>query len=390
MRAWLAVALALLALVVLVPVASAAPVPTVTPAPPVTPSPPPVVTPVPATGRTYGPAINTDTLAEAAIGEAAAQSVAVRFRAEQSSALASIRIYDMGSTQPGYGAGTGGTIQLTVQTDNGAKPSGTVLATQNYTPTDAPGHLIPFSAPATLTAGMTYYVVFTNIDANPSANWTSIDNLYVYAQSYDPIQPKWPDNTFTLLNKRGTGSWAVYSHYTPIIDLAYANGQHQGNGYMEVNVNAPGWHATSGDAQIRETFTPKATIVVTGAHVRVRRVSGSDPLALTLETAAGAVLAAGTVPAASIAQSSPGGDNGGAVWAKITFRPLTLTAGQAYNLRVSTANTSTYATHGIRKGSDYGYSPQTWFNDGQAYWTTGSSWATWKNDDDIQFYLDVQ
>jgi hypothetical protein len=349
-------------------------------------------TPPSSTGDVYGAAINTDTLAESAIGGSSAQSVAVRFRAEQSSALNSIRVYDMG-TQSGYGAGTGGAIRVTVQTNGGSdRPSGTALATLTYVPADAPGRLLTFGSPATLTAGTIYHVVFENIDANPGSNWSSIDNLYVYNQTYSPIQPKWADSLFTLLNKRGTGAWSVYSRYTPIIDIAYANGQHQGQGYMEVNVYDPGWHAISGTSKVRESFTVSGgNRTVTSAHVRLRRTSGSDSLSIRLETGSGVEIETKTVAASLIAQSNPGGDNGGAVWADVTFdSPHVLANGQSYNLVLSTAASTTYTTYGIRKGNDYGYSSQTYYNEGRAQYTTGGSWSEWKNGDDIQFYLDVQ
>lgn len=95
-----------------------------------------------------------DGLANMQVGGPASGSpntyVAVRFRATQTSTLKSFLAYWLGPDRPGYGGGTGGTVRVTLQTDNNGVPSGT-----------------------------TYDIVFTNIDASPTVNFCSIDFAWI-------------------------------------------------------------------------------------------------------------------------------------------------------------------------------------------------------------------
>src|SRR4051794_20249801 len=82
----------------------------------------------------YGPGLGADGLANTTVGQYGnpGNVVSYRFRAHHTGAVQSLHVYIVGPTFPGYGAGTGGKIQITFQTDDGTSahnPSGTVLST---------------------------------------------------------------------------------------------------------------------------------------------------------------------------------------------------------------------------------------------------------------------
>ncbi len=378
------------------PAPTSTPTPTATPAPVVTPAPTATPAPVATSGSgIYGAGINADTLANTEVGGTNGggvnTQVAFRFRAMTTSALTSVRFYVIG-TVSGYAGGTGGTLNVSVQTDDGSAshvPSGHVLASVSV-PDAASLHgadaLATFASPATLTAGQLYHIVFRNTDPAPSVNFISVNGTYVYGATLEPQQPRFSDTDFALLMNQGT--WAPRENFTPIVNLTYANGVVTGQGYMEMWIHS--YEPISGAAQVRETFTLGSSRTVSQAAVRLRRSSGSSPLTISLETAAGTLVAQGTVPASSIPVSAPGGDNGGAVWALVSFPAAhTLPAG-SYQLVLSTASDTQYTIFPIRKGKDYGYGPQTYFADGEAQYTSGSGWTAFANrpgESDLQFYL---
>jgi hypothetical protein len=189
--------------------------------------------------------------------------------------------------------------------------------------------------------------------------------------------------------KAGTGAWKLRQGFTPTLELDFADGGTQGNGYMEVWSTNP--KTISGSAMTRETFKvsgPSRTF--TKVKVRLERLAGTDPLTLTLAEADGTVMATGTIPAASILT---GVNN----WATCTF-PLShvLATGVGYTLTLSSPATTQYSIYPIRKGSDKGFSNYTVFPDGYAQFTPSGStgWTGWNmwgtpnlTTSDLQFML---
>lgn len=317
--------------------------------------------------------------------------VAFRFRAARSERLVSVRPYFMTAAYPGYGGGTGGTIRVSVEADRGGVPSGTVLAS-----TDAvrPSEIFPrlvFPVPAELSAGELYHVVFTNIDPSPTVNFTSV-NLTWMSSSVSPAQPGLPAGDLVALRKFGSGSWGVVDRYTPIIDLAYGSGAHQGRGYMEVEMSNEA--VISGSSRMaRERITVSGgDRVVNGAAVRLARTSGSGNLVVSLEDGSGVVLDSFTVPVASVPLLDPSGRSSG-VWVSGSFaKPRTLVNGGTYHLRLSTDSSTSLWTRGIQQGDTYGFDKATYFADGYLQVTTngGSSWTTVPglgSSGDLQFHL---
>ena len=229
-----------------------------------------------------------------------------------------------------------------------------------------------------------YHVVFTNTDPSPSTNYISVNEGYQFTAT-TPRQPGFSDD-FAVMYDRGAG-WVVLPNDTPVMDLGYANGFHDGNAYF--GVVADYYSIISGSTQmVREQFRYSGTDrTVTSATVRVKRISGSSPLTVRLESSSGSVLGTGTTAASQIPISTiptPINSNhwdeaslAGGRWVTVTFpTPVVLAAGATYNLRMSTSSDTEYVAVPIREQDEV--SP-IWgsraFRDGSAQETTdGSTW----------------
>jgi hypothetical protein len=350
----------------------------------------------------YGPGLQSDDLANIQVGGTFNYSVDYFFIPETTAALNSVKVYIINEDFPGYGAGTGGTLRVSVQGDNGSGyPNGTTLASQSITgPFSALGTDFPtwtFSSPATLTAGTKYHLVWENTDASPTVNYVSLDLMWNNV-AQTPRQIRWTDKQLGI-NRKYLGDWAFnpseQQKYTPIMQLTYAGGLQQGFGYMEAGIvgpTAPGT-ITGTNSMVRERFTVTGgSRLVTGAGVRVQRISGTDGLLVRLENTAGTLIDSFTIPAASIPTGANDGTGYPAVMASGQFAtPRALSNATEYRLRLSCAGTSQYKAWVIRKGSDYGFVAATYFNDGFAEKTTnGSTWTSLgfaANVNDLQCYF---
>jgi hypothetical protein len=332
-----------------------------------------------------------------------------RFRAGQSSALNTIRVYMQGPTQGGmYGAGTGGTARFTIQTDDGSTnhfPTGTVLATEDVVHPDnrgGPQLLVTFASPANLTAGTLYHMVFSNTDSSPTTNYYSLNGAMRYFPESPQRHPKWPDTDWALLvyNYIPHSGWWERTNIQPIMDIGYANGVHEGMGYHAPDYGAGHYGIITGvSSMTRERFSVGGgDRTVAGVGLRVLRDSttGTDPLLVRLEDNGGALIDSVSIAAASFgsasdpSNNSPGGRDGRAVWLKADFASShVLMNAQTYRVRLSCAATTTYYSFSLEKGTAYGYDPQTFFADGVAEKTTnGSTWTSHGTDhSDLQLYL---
>ena len=170
-----------------------------------------------------------------------------------------------------------------------------------------------------------------------------------------PRQPRWSDSNYAVL-ATGSGSWAVMGKYTADMDVAYSNGVHDGDGYVAAQI---GYYGTiSGSSNmVRERFTVSGSSrTISSVAVRMRRSGGSSPLIIRLETSSGGLIDSVSIPASSVPATSPGGDNGGQVWARASFgQSHTLAKGSTYNIRLSTASGTTYTATPIQEGTDLGF-----------------------------------
>lgn len=233
---------------------------------------PPPGDPPPGRAGFYGSALAADDLANLKLGTSDQYEASFRWRAKHSGALTAIRPFFIWSTaKPGYHSGTGGTIRIQLQPDDGTDshlPSGTVLATVTH---PSPVHLVDpdaffyplltFPQPATVQEGQLYHLLFSNVDADPVNNWVSVNSAWQQELpgAEAPVQPTASRVDLALLARyRGSG-WKVlgvpasgtgpFSGYTPILELDYADGFSQGQGYMEFWRGNP--KPISGDRAVR-------------------------------------------------------------------------------------------------------------------------------------------
>lgn len=339
----------------------------------------------------YGPGIGADGLANTQVGGpngTPGRIVSIRFRASATSALTNLRFYKQGNT--GYAGGTGGSLNISIQADDGTPshlPTGVALASQTVVCSSTgsePGKLVTFSSPATLIAGNLYHVVFANVDPAPATNYVSV-NSTVTVTPTTPRQPLFPDTDWALLVKDTGIDWKVRPEFTPIMSLTYANSQTAGMGYMERCYSD---YSVDGTAEVRETFTVTGgdrTVSTVGA--RLRRITGTGDLTLTVATSTGAVVGSATISASSL----PTGTYGS--WAAAAFAtPFKLTSGATYSFVLTTSSGTTYSVLAFRKGIAYLQPTGSYFKDGHAQQSSnGTSWADVAGDPgeyDLQFYFD--
>lgn len=346
-------------------------------------------------GAYYGSGLASDSLNNTRIGPYGLEC-SYRFRAEYSAPLSGCRPYIIfTSTKPGYSGGTGGTLRFRLERDDGTAdhlPSGRVLgqATETTPLDNGSFPLIQFASPVLLRAGQLYHIVVDNTDSSPSVNYVSTDHLFLNSPNAAPapMQPTLSDTDWAELVESNSSGWAVDRRNTPILALYYSDGSTQGMGYMEVWVGSP--HTVSGQDSVREIFTVSGSSrTVSALHVRIKRDSGTDPLLVRIEKNDGTQVVQASVSASSVPTSYQW------ITCALPASP-TLAAGGSYRLVLQTAPTSTYEAYPIRRGVYYSFPDTTFFHDGYAQYTTGSTWFGWnqwgvndRKEQDLQFYFDV-
>jgi hypothetical protein len=261
---------------------------------------------------------------------------------------------------------------------------------------------IPIAVTATLPAGEVVALVIRNVDPDPINNWISA-NCFTLNDGTSRVL--WaPD--MKVLDWKSSRGWAEYAN-SPVFDVTYSDGGHDGQAYYAVTPNYYG--TVNGSQMIRERFTPTSDVTIGSASVRVKRTVGTGAIVLSLKQGT-TQLAVGSV-AASFAPISPPPDPiggrwdeaslAGGRWATITFPAFTLTAGTTYDLVVSTDSATTYLAIPIREnagrvdGSGFTNSPPSpvWgsraFREGQGEKYNGSWVAMYDYaPHDLQFYFE--
>ena len=298
-------------------------------------------------------------------------------------------------------------MRISVESDVDGHPSGTPLASLSFRPGNPAeawerSDRLVFPTPARLIAGDLFHIVFTNDGPDPAGDYISVNDAYQFTPTV-PRQPASNDDVGVLVDD-GKG-WTVSPNDTPIMDLAYADGSHDGNAYISIIANH--FALIHGPADmVREHFTVSGgSRQVTSAAVRVKRIAGASPLELRLTDQDGTELEAGRIAATGVPVSDlPTVDPadadrfieptlGGGVWLTLDFpAPLILAAGRTYDLRLSTAADTTFAVVPLREHSTEA-SP-TWgsraFRDGSGQQTTdGTHWTDIYEyaPVDLQFYF---
>lgn len=369
--------------------------------------------------NTYGPTVSGDALANTTVGGPVGGSKCfIRFRAEQSSSLVSVRLPILSADNPGYGAGTGGAWRMSLHHDDGTPdhyPDPAPIFTRNMSAYDKTvnGRSVTMFGPP-LVAGRLYHLVIENVDTEPTRNYFSI-NTWARLSPSPESHPRFPSINW------GHGYFHASKWYdrpgcSPIAEIRYANGQSQGACYGEASYMVPpglGRPANeslvgriSGTAMVRERFTVTGgDRIVTGVGVRVLKDASrkEDCLLTSIHDDSGEDIACaafisldiehGPAPTPSLTPSS--NDLGArAIWITATFvKPITLLNGATYSLRLASP-TGTYWAWGQRRLTFYGYSPATCFTDGWAEYTVdGHEWAPLgrvARENDLQFFLSIE
>ena len=238
--------------------------------------------------------------------------------------------------------------------------------------------------------------VYTVKSAVTAVNYTSVNNTFVW-HATTPRHPFVSDTDLAVLegNKE-------LPQFSPIFQINYADGVVQGQGYVESWILAPA--DVSGSKLVRERFTVSgASCAASAVSVRVNRGSGSSPLTVTVATLDGTTLSQSNVAASNFPPQPLAGDTRAnqPVWGSGQFSsPVTLAAGQSYQLRISTAADTHYQVYGIHKGTIYKFQPPTFFGDGYAQYSTdnGVHWNGFNQpggaannlDADLQFFFPCQ
>jgi hypothetical protein len=351
----------------------------------------------------YGSKWGADALGNTVVGGSGPVQGDYRLRATHTGQLRDVRTFFI--CAPGYGAGTGGSYRVDLETDDGSTnhfPTGAVIATT--TELNPKGVFVTetFASPATITQGQLYHVVYTNIDPSPAVNYCSLDMLFWQDPASATAQPAIANTDWAHLYNEGTISAPVWhwrnqsnsgddGNYMPVLQLDYSDGTSYGNGYMEV------WSETSrksisGSNATRESFTVSGpSMTAQSVTVRLRHDSGTDPLTVAVLNGAGASLASCAKPYTAFTVSGMAGDN----WVTCQFAsPVALNSGSTYALNLAAPSTSAYSIFPIRKGVSYNYGPSAFFADGHAQYTAGSGWLDWpaetgaaSTQGDLQFFF---
>ena len=373
---------------------TSAPTPTATETAPAThasgsasPDPPPL-------GGLYGTSVAADSKANLPVGPWG--RISHRFRATTTSAVVSVRFAQRGGPD-GYSAGTGGTLGITIERDASGLPSGTPLASASWAPGNPDDDWTGFEAvvldsPAIVTEGDVYHVVYANLDPDPLANFISVNDLYVYD---DPSTARPPGTgaDFVTIDQE-EGAWDVSGGYTPVLDVAYEDGVHDGQAYVEALVEEPGV-VVGPDRMGREAFVVSGgDRPVSSVSVRVRRTRGDSPLAVELASVDGTVLERVAVASDRVLIGEPGdfGDESSERWVTAAFgRTHVLADGVGYVLTLATEPDTEYTTIPLREGTDVGLLSYR-FTDGVAEHTLNGG-VTWSDlfeegSADLQFYFE--
>lgn len=319
----------------------------------------------------YGVPWAADGMSNTPVGRAYHQAADYRFRADHTGSVTAVRIYlvfskiskTCGSYYGYYAGGNGGRLKLSLQNDDGTAnhlPTGIVLASTVITNPLAcnPGvssctnseRLMQLSSAVPVVSGQLYHLVQEDVDASPSCNWVSNDNLYLSVGTPN-MQPKVSDVDLAELIKTDSSGWNISYINTPIYELLYSDGYRAGQGFMEA------WMTASSGT---EYMVPSVSGTYSKAILRSTSGSGSAKA----YDSSGKLLATATFTSFNAKRW------GSAAWSA----PLTLTAGKTYSFVL---------TGGLRILEDPAIFQTPNTMPGEIWWSYGSN----KNFK-AQFYLE--
>lgn len=341
----------------------------------------------------YGQLIQTDGLNNQQIGAPSGYKLSIKHRCKKAGTLDYVDVYkkaDGTAGSSGYYNGTGGSILLRVETDDGTgKPSGTLVsagATVTVTTAGGTSSVTRFTlgTSVTTTVGQLLHFVFTNADGSPTANFVSINCVDTHEQSPNPLQPGYSDADQACLQSTG-GAYAIDRTRYPIIAIHWTDGTIWGQSIFDAK-SGSGQTNIGGNNKVRLNFTPAADVTgVISAHFRVMKPNVSTAAALVQNvrdlTGGGTLLETASIAAASVALTSDLPNGYGSRYVDLTFAgPRTFTAGRNYAYELtSTEATNKYIAFPAQRGGAAGFAVNLAgldrFMDG--YWEQTSDGSTW-------------
>lgn len=362
--------------------------------------------------RLYGPGVfNINALANTVVGidDGTERIVVNRFLATVSAPLQYARILFV--TGKGYSQGTGGTIRVSLHPDDGSDRNlpnlGVTLASTTVVPTRLNGsnsfpQQISFAQAPTLQAGQLYHLVFENVDPDPAANFVSVDHAATIAANGRPARwlntrdwsveygkrPAGSQGPFEWRNltELGSNNGTATNHFSPIMELGYANGIVQGVGDMESGSVVPERvHTLNAQTPVRERFTPSLPRTITGLSIAAATPTGG---ALHWRIKHGSIeLAAGQIeqPTANyqVMQMKTGADGRtdenvsvtSMQWYDVSLpADVQMQAGQTYDLELTPAGSSQWTLAPHRNGQYYSFKWPAAFTESRAQHTRNGRW----------------
>ncbi len=302
---------------------------------------------------------------------------AYRFVAEYTGTVKTVRWENRTGT--GYSVGTGGTIQLSIQTDNGGYPSGVKLGTTAaYANAASIGHFpkLPFTTQPQLTYGTTYHIVFEQL--TPNVGKVSVNDLHDWTPPPDGLV------IFPLLKSKlasirfENNAWRVMPGYIPIYELVYTDGIAKGQPWMD---GGRGCFQNIGGGNVaRQSFTMyDRAATVTGVYFAFFRTGTVGPVTISLTSSGGTALSTATIDG-NQASISTEGDNSPVHWLYTPIGPTTFAKGGKYYVKFQAAAGSTLNAMPSTDGYFYGFANKAgvYVNRGAQYSTSGgASWGSW-------------
>ena len=318
-----------------------------------------------------------------------------RFIAKNTVPVNKIRYFNTYSfTKPGYHGGNGGKIKVEIRENgNNNNPSDSILTTAYLEkPLESPAQvLLTFDKTIILTSGKIYHIVFSNYDANPEVNYTSVDMMAVMTPKTpeEKFQPELSNIDMTTLHWSRYNDWQLFKPnltMTPIFSLFYDIDETRtelpsviGYGGMESWIREP--RSISYGKRVRQNFIPERDIKVRNFAVRIAKNGNPDMLIATLSDTNQTTLAVGGIESTNINKINTEyipGFRVGHNWAVCKFGgAIKLKAGQRYYLTLSCSSNDGYEVFPIRDGEEFGY-VSIWPNSYAEYEISGfDNWVGW-------------
>ena len=363
----------------------------------------------------YGPGFAGWALHNATIGKG--WGAGFGFIPSKSGQLIGFRTWFKHSNTGGsYSRGTGGHLEITVREsiEGSIKhPTNAALSTLHFKPRlqnvvgkhdkELSHRLMTFDKPAFLTAGKQYFLVMENIDPDPTANYLSINGIFMLSEKTE-TKAAFDLESWTTL-EYSKGSWGRRFYHVPVLQLEFdtnADGEvdHlEGSGYFNT-FGTDYRHDISGKSMQRQTISPQEDVTITSLMLYASR--GSGPSNLVIELMRGSTsletfyIDSNEIPKESTCSHR----NQCSIWIDRAFAdPITLKKGETYYLQLSTDSSTVYYSWPIRDGTRFGFSESLSFDDGMAQLTKdgGNNWNGWtywgkedRSDTDFQFWFRTQ